>query len=119
MGQTKWGDRKKFGTVIIGATFSAIGLAMKLGEECLVVEPGPVPGHDFVECLNPGTNWGAPLRTERARRFRDELLRRNALTADGRVHLPGAYALLCERIHRVPRERLPMASLWVERFRVV
>ena len=44
--------------LILGATFAAAGLLTKSGGDCLVIEPKPSAGHEFLGALAFGTGYG-------------------------------------------------------------
>jgi hypothetical protein len=87
-------------TLICGATFAGIGMAVSQPTSTFIVESSSSVGTDFIACLNPGRHWDLTLQSEHGQDLRQEMRNRNLLTEDGSVHLPGLYPLLCERIHR-------------------
>lgn len=92
-------------TLIVGATFLGIGSVMLQRDNVMVVEREIVVGHEFTYAYKHGEAWDAPLRSKAASAFRDELLRRSALSEDGRAHLPGVTPALFRLIRD---ERLPV-----------
>lgn len=83
-------DHIEVKNLIIGATFFGCGLARSM-PGTLVMEPSIAPGGDAVFGFNPGTGWNDALTHPEAEEFRQELLRRHALTPEGRL-LTGALA---------------------------
>ena len=75
-------------TLILGATFYGCGLACAIPGS-VIVESSIVVGSDYTLGFDPGCSWDMPLSNPAAAEFRDELLKRRALTADGRL-LTGA-----------------------------
>jgi hypothetical protein len=97
---TRMSNVKTYQTLFCGATFSAIGMAISDNNNSLIVEQSSAVGNDFIECLNPGDHWQQAMRNKHGKEFQQDLINRNLLTAQGHIHLPGVYPLLCERIHR-------------------
>jgi len=91
---------RTYQTLICGATFSGIGMAIHQNNHHLIIESSSIVGNDFIECLNPGHNWKQTLKTQHAKELYLDMIKRNVLTEDDRVHLPAVYSLLCERIQR-------------------
>ncbi|NOU95780.1 hypothetical protein GC093_21510 [Paenibacillus sp. LMG 31456] len=82
-------------TLIIGATFTGIGLAHRLGhQEALLVERTTLVGHEFINCYRTGTSWSRLPEHQLTRDFQQELLVRQLLTSDGKVHLGGIPPIL-------------------------
>ena len=97
--------------LICGATFYGVGEAVTDPEETLVVERNAVLGHEFIESLNPGTGWGERVYSEQGSQFRAELVKRNILTEDGKVHLPAVYPLLCNVIDQTGMKMLFLTEI--------
>jgi len=64
----------------------------------LLVERTAQVGHEFVAAFHPGSCWQQNLQSEPARQLHAEMMRRNLLTAEGRVHLPPVAVLLMNLI---------------------
>jgi hypothetical protein len=83
--------------LIIGATLAGIGLAYADKDRTLAVERTSGPGQEFIPCFHPGT----PVReaaSELGRALREELVGRNLLSGDGRLHLGALAPVLLNRI---------------------
>lgn len=78
---------KHINTLIIGASAAGLGLADRLGEDCMVIDRGWSAGQEFCDAMRndpvPMTRELSPYAAD----FRGELLRREILTADGRLHV--------------------------------
>lgn len=83
-------DHIEVETLIVGGSFYGCGVARSM-PDALVMEPSIAPGGDGVFGFDPGTGWNKTLSHPEAEEFRQELLRRHALTAEGRL-LTGALA---------------------------
>lgn len=77
-------------TLILGATFRGCGLARRM-PDAILVEPSIAPGSDYVFGFEQGTDWTARRHHPEAEELRSELLKRHALTPEGRL-LNGALA---------------------------
>lgn len=83
--------------LVIGATLAGIGLAYADKERTLIVERTAGPGSEYIPCFHPGD----PVReavSEAGRALREELVRRNLLSDDGRLHLGALAPVLMNRI---------------------
>lgn len=89
--------KNEFDVIVLGATFAAVGLAQSLGERCLIVEPGPQAGCEFLGALHYGDGYELPLQSEAARQLRREFEACGAF-ADGRICLFECAALLYRRL---------------------
>jgi hypothetical protein len=94
--------------LVYGATFAGIGMAAAAAGQALLVERSALVGHDFIASYNPGTGYDSPLATSAAEELRTELLARNLLTSEGRVHLPAMSPVL---FNRMKQNRLPVRML--------
>lgn len=65
--------------LILGATFAAAGLLTKSGGDCLVIEPKPSAGHEFLGALAFGTGYGEPLFTTEAAEFYQQFQEKGAM----------------------------------------
>ncbi len=110
-GLTELGQVKTYQTLICGATFAGIGMAVSDNSSCLIVEPSSTVGNEFIACLNPGENWNQQPQHAHGLALIHDMTNRNLLLADGRVHLPGLHPLLCERIHRHKRDVLFLTDI--------
>jgi hypothetical protein len=91
--------------LIIGATFTGIGIAAAARERSLIIEQGAQPGSEFISSYRQGVNWDYLPHTEAGNRLRQELIERNVLGDNGRVHIPAALPILCRYLES---ERLPV-----------
>lgn len=94
-------DRSSLETVpvlVIGATLAGLGLAYAGKERTLVVERTSGPGQESIACFNPGERLEEEVSSEAAVALREELKRRNLLSAENRLHLGGLAPVLFNRI---------------------
>ncbi|MDF2663052.1 MAG: hypothetical protein K0Q94_5843 [Paenibacillus sp.] len=80
--------------LVYGATFAGLGIATAAKDRTLLVERTALVGSEFIASYNPGEDWESPVGTSAARQLREELLQRNLLSADGKVHLPAIAPVL-------------------------
>lgn len=88
---------KQIDTIIIGATALALPLAYKLGESCLVVESSFSAGTEFVDAIAASVENTSTSRNGIAGELRDELLQKNIMSSDGRLHILALGGLLAGR----------------------
>lgn len=86
-------------TLIVDATFTGLGIASSLREDAIVIERTISPGCEFVNSFKAGDGWGQPYRHSEARALQEQMLQRNLMSSDGRVHLAPLHPLLCQIIH--------------------
>ncbi len=91
-------EEKRYGVLVLGATFAAAGLAQALGSRCLVVDRRGQTGWEFLGALNFGTAYDRPLAGVAAQRLQEEWTQRGCFAADGRVDLLDCGASLCRRL---------------------
>lgn len=103
--RTDRGAPETVSVLVIGATLAGIGLAYADKERTLVVERTSGPGPEFIPCFHPGERLDEPTASEAAGAFREELVRRNLLSTDNRLHLGALAPVLFNRI-RVDRLRV-------------
>lgn len=89
--------------LIYGATAAGIGLLLKHHPHALLVERSAQVGHEFVAAFHPGSHWQQQPHWEPARQLYDEMMVRNLLSLDGRVHLPPVAVVL---MNLVKQEKL-------------
>ena len=94
-----------FDCIIIGATFYGCGIAAGLGGNVLVLEDSVVPGSDWALCFDGGS-WDTRLTVPQAIAFKDALVSRKALSADGRLCVAALAPLMAEwcKTHNVKIE---------------
>jgi len=98
---------KYYPLLVVGATFTGIGIAKAAGQNALVVDSYSQPGHEFIACYRPGGHWDRSTRTEQGERLLRQLVQRHVLDADGRLHIPAVLPVWCEFI----RQELPTPLL--------
>lgn len=86
--------------LVIGATLAGIGIAYAGKERTLIVERTSGPGQEYIGCFHPGERLDEATRTEASKAFRDELVQRNLLSAENRLHVGALTPLLLNRIQR-------------------
>lgn len=94
---------REYELIVYGATWAGLGWALAAqdrGQSVAVVESTKRVGAEFIHSLTPGEGWHEAPRSQRALALRAELLERNLLTPEGRIHLPGLTPVLFEWVHR-------------------
>ncbi len=88
----------EYARLIVGATCAGLGQALAQPAGTLLVEASACVGWEFIEAMNPGTEWEqSEGLCDLATDLRQELLRRNILH-EGRVHLPALAPVLFQRL---------------------
>ena len=82
------------GTVLIGATFFSAGFASHAKDDCLILERKSVVGSDFADCMK--ASLCLPGDRPRFPEFHAELIARNLLNEEGRVHISAYSAVLAD-----------------------
>jgi hypothetical protein len=85
-------------TFIYGATFAGLAIASAAPDVTYLAEPTALVGSEFIASFNPGDCWENSLISDEANALRDDLLRRNLLSENGRVHLPPIAPVLFQLI---------------------
>lgn len=99
MSETTIAETNAFVPVFIyGATLAGIGLSSAIGERSFLAEPSAMIGREFIASFHPGQNWENEPASAAAQQLRDELLRRNLLSSEGKVHLPPIAPVLFNRV---------------------
>lgn len=101
MDATEHADRQtpeSVSVLVIGATLTGIGLAYAGKERTLVVERTSGPGPEWIPCFHPGERLDEATASGAAGTFRQELVQRNLLAADNRLHLGALAPVLFNRI---------------------
>jgi hypothetical protein len=80
--------------LVYGASFAGLGIATAAKGRTLLVERTALVGNEFIASYNPGEAWESPVGTAPARQLREELLHRNLLSEEGKVHLPAIAPVL-------------------------
>lgn len=86
--------------LVIGATLAGLGLASAGKERTLVVERTSGPGREYIGCFHPGERLEEPTGSEAAAALREELVRRNLLSDENRLHLGALAPVLFNRIRQ-------------------
>lgn len=86
-----------YDTIILGATFTAAGIAAERPDSCLILDRRPHAGYEFINALSFGTGYEMPPRSDRAILLKAELQKRGVFS-DGTLNLfpcaPALYQLL-------------------------
>lgn len=83
---------------IYGATLAGLGIATSNPDETFLAEPTALVGSEFIASFNPGDCWENSLISDEANALRNDLLQRNLLSENGRVHLPPIAPVLFQLI---------------------
>lgn len=70
----------EYDVIVLGATFTAAGIATELGEKCLVIERRPQTGYEFFNSLKFGDSYDKEVKNEPTKLLIDEFKRKNAFT---------------------------------------
>ena len=84
--------------LVCGATFAAFGLASRYRDKVLVVDRTTTVGNEFTSTFHPGTRWHETPLSPIGQAFKDDLIKRNILTEDGRAHIPALTPVLSHHI---------------------
>ena len=76
----------KYKTAVIGGTMTALGAALALKDDYIIIEKGAVPGFEFAHAFKAGKNWDMTPVAERGASLKAELEKRNILE-NGRVSI--------------------------------
>lgn len=72
--------------IVLGATFTAAGIAAVMGKDCLLIERRPQAGYEFLNAIHFGYDYNKPLQTKEAEQLFDDFRHKGAF-CDGRVCL--------------------------------
>jgi|GEM_PF-1406131 len=86
--------------LVIGATFTGMGMALSDPDRSLVIESTAAVGSEFIAAFRPGVPVNRLFSDRRVLQFRDELMRRRAMDEAGRVHLPALAPICCSLLHQ-------------------
>lgn len=78
---------KEFDTIIIGTTAAALGIAARLGGDCLVIDRGWSACREFGDAMRADPVDMSRTLSPFTASVREELLRRRILSEDGRLHV--------------------------------
>ncbi|WP_020616380.1 hypothetical protein [Paenibacillus daejeonensis] len=84
--------------VVLGATFAGLGAAYSRIDETLVLERSALVGYEYINSYRPGDGWHETKLSERGEDLKAELVRRQILGEDGRVHIPAVAPVMYNRI---------------------
>lgn len=84
--------------LVVGATFTGLGIAYADKERTLVVERTSGPGQEYIACFHPGEGPVRKAESLPGKELREELVRRNLLSDDSRLHLGALIPVLMNRI---------------------
>ena len=88
---------KTVDTLLIGASAVALGIAARLGEGCMVVDAGWSACREFADAMRADRVDMTAELTPYAASVRDELLARNILSEDGRLHVLALGGVIAKR----------------------
>lgn len=91
-------NKPHYPLLVYGATFAGLGIATAAKDRTLLVERTALVGSEFIASYNPGEGWDSQADTSAARQLRDELVQRNLLSDNGKVHLPAIAPVLFRHI---------------------
>lgn len=68
--------------IVLGATFTAAGIAQKYKEKCLIVERSTLAGYEFLGALNFGTEYNCQLKSIDAKNLLETFKQKNAFNGE-------------------------------------
>lgn len=68
--------------IVLGATFTAAGIAQKYKEKCLILERSTLAGYEFLSALNFGTEYNCDPESEAAINLLEVFKQKNAFNDD-------------------------------------
>jgi len=68
--------------IVLGATFTAAGIAQKYGENCLIIERRTTAGYEFFGALNFGNDYGSKPVTAEGNVLLEKFAEKNAFCGD-------------------------------------
>ena len=68
--------------IVLGATFAAAGISRSCKGSCLILEPKPYAGYEFVNALHFGSGYETPLKSPEARELYETFLKRRIFRED-------------------------------------
>lgn len=71
-----------YDVIVLGATFTAAGIAQKYKEKCLIVERSTLAGYEFLSALNFGTEYTQELKSDAAKNLLEIFKQRDAFNGD-------------------------------------
>lgn len=90
--------KESYEILICGSTFLGLGMAFSGEDNVLLVERSSSVGAEFIDSLQPGNSWNEIEASSAVLELKKELIERNILSHNGKVHLPAIAAVLYERI---------------------
>lgn len=97
---------EKVETLVIGATFFGCAYALKAKEKTLIVESESVLGSDFVACMNASRTDVAGTHTPETKEFLQDMMKRSAVSEDGRIHVYAMSTALAVKLKEAARDIL-------------
>ncbi len=93
--------------IVLGATFTAAGIAGKLGKNCLILESRPDAGYEFFGAFHFGTGYDKKLYSEEAVLLREKFKEQHAFGEvytenNQRVSLFECMPLLYQHLEKIP-----------------
>jgi len=85
--------------VVLGATFAGLGAAYSRIDETLILERSALVGYEYINSYHPGEGWQETKLSEKGEDLKAELMRRQILGEDGRVHIPAVAPVMYNRIN--------------------
>lgn len=87
----------KYKTAVIGGTLTALGAALALKDDYIIIEKGAVPGFEFAHAFKAGINWDKTPVTAPGEAFKSEMEKRNILE-NGRISIAALPPILFNMI---------------------
>ncbi|AEI40376.1 hypothetical protein [Paenibacillus mucilaginosus] len=85
-------------TLIIGASMLGLGLASSKGGDAVVLESGNSVGSEFIRSFKLSRPWIPAEEASPSREIREELTKRNIMSGEGSIHLPGLMPVMIKHI---------------------
>lgn len=71
-----------YDVIVLGATFASVGIATVLDKKALIIERRPQAGYEFLNALNFGAKYDAPLMSREARSLFETFAEKGAFIND-------------------------------------
>lgn len=85
---------EKHDILIIGATFTGLGIAHR-NPGSVIVESSICPGPEFIYAIKPGTNWEREPRTDAAADLLGKI-KQHGILDDNKIHIPALAPVICD-----------------------
>lgn len=91
-------SREYYPVIVLGSTFAGLGAAYANKENTLVIDRSALVGYEFINSYRPGEAWNDVALSGEGMGLKEELLQRNILSEQGKVHIPAVAPVLYNRI---------------------